>query len=547
VRAVMLLSYSAFWGVCALSPLRVSAQPKPPDNANNAQATPPGTEEPATEDSPRSTLADFFRLAHSGQYSNAAKYLELPVSEEARGAQLAARLTAVLDRHAWVDLNTVSAAPGGDADDGLPPGVDEIGKIPSEGETTQPVRLVHRGPSETRWQFSRVTVQRVDAWYEALPHRWLIELAPEPLLRMGPANMLWAQWVALPAFLLVVLSIGVALSRGSRRALAPLAKRTATRWDDALLVRLASPITAGWTLLVAYALLPLLGLYAPALAVADRAIRALLFATFFWTLARSVDVAGQMFADSQWNHGAPTTRSLLLFGSRVGKFFVAALAVVALFSELGYPVASLIAGLGVGGIAVALAAQKSLENLIGAFAIAMDQPFREGDFVRVDGCTGTVEVIGMRSTRFRTLDRTLISIPNGKLADMRVETFAARDRVRFGFTFGVTYRTTEAQMRRILADSERLLREHPKIWPDGIGVRFKEFGETGLLLEAGAWFNTRDFDEFTLIRQDLLLQLMAVVQRAGARFAFPTRQLEVTDARELKVENASPASTQSSH
>jgi MscS family membrane protein len=518
--------------VCGLA---VAAQ------TSRAQSAPVASEaaaEAPSEDTPRSSVERFLALARSGRYAEAAKYLELPVSDAGRGPQLAQRLKSVLDRHAWIKLASLSAAPGGDPDDGLPQGVDEIAKVPIEAGVREPVRLVRRGPADARWVFSRVTVQRVDAWYSSLPHRWLLELAPEPLLRMGPGSMLWAQWAALPVFLLVVWTCGVGLSRASRSLLARIAQRTATRWDDALLTRLASPITFGWTLVVAQFLTPLLGLYEPAQHFTERTIRALLFATFFWALARLVDVAGQMFAEAQWGHGSPATRALLLFGSRIGKTFVAALALVALFSELGYPVASLIAGLGVGGIAVALAAQKSLENLIGAFALAVDQPFREGDFVRIDDLLGNVETIGIRSTRIRTLDRTLVSIPNGKLADMRLETFAARDRIRMAFTFGLSYATTEPQMRNVLDGSERLLRGHVKIWPDGVSVRFKEFGESALIVEVGAYFRTADFNEFTLIRQDLLLQFMAVVESAGTSFAFPRRTVELIERRpEARVDS----------
>jgi MscS family membrane protein len=491
------------------------------------------SDQPA-EDSPRSTLAHFFDLSRRGQYAAAAKYLDLSDDAE-RGPQLASRLRAVLERFAWIDLDKVSAAPSGDQADNLAPGVEEVAQIPIGGGVFEPVRLVRRGPAEARWLFSRVTVQRIDGWYEHLPHRWLLELSPEPLLRMGPWNLLWAQWLCVPIFFMLVFSGGVTLSRAMQRLLAPIAKRTSTRWDDALLTRLGSPLTIVMGLLIAYLLIPWLGLYEPALQFAHRTIRAVLFAAFFWGLARSVDVAGQVYAGSRWGQGAPATRALLLFGSRIGKLFVAALALVALFSELGYSVTSLLAGLGVGGIAVALAAQKSLENLIGAFAIAMDQPFREGDFVRIDNFVGTVEVIGMRSTRVRTPDRTLISIPNGKLADMRLETFAARDRVRLGFSFGLTYATTAGQMREVLSGFEKLLKEHPKIWPEGVAVRFREFGEYALLIEVGAWFATTDFDEFTIMRQELLLQFMAIVERAGARFALPTRTLELNrgDANDL--------------
>jgi MscS family membrane protein len=215
----------------------------------------------------------------------------------------------------------------------------------------------------------------------------------------------------------------------------------------------------------------------------------------------------------------------------VGKVLVVAIAVVALLSELGYPVASLVAGLGIGGLAVALAAQKSLENLFGAFAIGGDQPFREGDFVRVEDFVGTVERVGLRSTRIRTLDRTLITIPNGKLAEMRLESFAARDRMRLWCTVHLVYGTTAHQMREVLAGLERVLREHPKIWPDALTVRFTDLGESSLRIEVMAWFQT-DWDEFQLIRQEMLIQFLAVVEKAGTSFAFPTRTLHLvpTDA-----------------
>jgi len=152
----------------------------------------------------------------------------------------------------------------------------------------------------------------------------------------------------------------------------------------------------------------------------------------------------------------------------MSKVAVLILAVIALLSAWGYSVASLLAGLGIGGLAVALAAQKTVENLFGAFSIGVDQPFREGDFVKVEDFVGTVEVIGLRSTKIRTLDRTLITLPNGKLSDMRLESFAARDRIRLACSLGLVYETTTAQMRQVLAELEKRLRAHPKIWPDAV-------------------------------------------------------------------------------
>jgi MscS family membrane protein len=204
------------------------------------------------------------------------------------------------------------------------------------------------------------------------------------------------------------------------------------------------------------------------------------------------------------------------------------LATVAIISELGYPVASLIAGLGIGGLALALASQKTVENLFGAFSIGVDQPLREGDFVKVeDFMMGTVEAIGLRSTRVRTLDRTIVTIPNGKLAEMRIESFAVRDRIRLACTLGLVYGTTASQMRLVVAGLEQTLREHPKIFSEGITVRFKELSPSSLDIEIMAWFTTADYAEFQLIRQDLLLAFMEIVEKAGTAFAFPTRTVHL--------------------
>ena len=303
--------------------------------------------------------------------------------------------------------------------------------------------------------------------------------------------------------------------------------RTATRWDDELLARTAGPLTLGWTLAMVYVLLPWLELYKPAEDFIYRFLRGGGLVIFFWALARSVDVARQVLVGATWTKDHPSARALLPLAARVVKVLVIILAFVALLSELGYPVTSLVAGLGIGGLAFALAAQKTVENLFGAFSLGADQPFREGDFVHIEDFVGTVEAIGLRSTRIRTLDRTLISIPNGKLAEMRLESFTARDRLRLACTIGLVYETTVSQMRDVLAGLEGVLRAHPKIWPDAVVVRFGSFGNSSLNIDVMAWFLTTDWGEFQIIRQDVLLQFMEVVEKAGSSFAFPTRTVHV--------------------
>lgn len=486
------------------------------------------SEDRASPESPRAALLDFFELAREGQYEDAARYLDLPRSEYGRGPLLARRLKDVLDRYAWIEPDRVSAAQLGDTTDGLPAGVDQIATIPVPGGYHEPVRMVaHTDPSGTRWLFSRATVGHVDQWYQMLPNRWALERLPEPLQRPGPLELLWWQWLALPLLVIVAWGIGYVLSRLARWLLQHSTARTSATWDDAVVRRLGGPLTLALTLVALYALIPVMSPYAPAAASLHRGIRVGWFIAFFWALLRTVDVLRVVLATSAWALARPASRSLLPLGARVAKVLIYAMAIGAILSILGYPAASLITGFGIGGLAVALAAQKTMENLFGAFSIGVDQPFREGDFVKIEDFVGTVEQIGLRSTRVRTLDRTLITIPNGKLADMRTESFAVRDRIRFFGTFGLVYETTAAQMREVLAGFERVLREHPKLWPDSYTVRFASMGASTLNVEVMAWFLTADWNEFTTIRQEVLLAFMDVVERAGTGFAFPTQTVHV--------------------
>jgi MscS family membrane protein len=312
-----------------------------------------------------------------------------------------------------------------------------------------------------------------------------------------------------------------------RPLLARATSRTSTAWDDAVFARLGAPFTAACTLATTGALLPWLGLYQPAAVASYRGLRAGFLVVFFWALWRLVDVARQVITNTRWARTAASSRSLVPLGSRVAKVVVGAFATVAVLSLLGYPVASLVAGLGLGGLALALAAQKTVENMFGAFSLGVDQPFREGDFVRIEDFVGTVEAIGLRSTRFRTLDRTIVSLPNGKLADMRLESFTARDRMRLATVISLVRGTTAAQMREVLAGLERVLRAHPKIWPDAVVVRLSGIAASSLDIEVMAWFETPEWSEFQLIRQEILLQFMEVVERSGTSFAFPTQTIHL--------------------
>jgi MscS family membrane protein len=358
---------------------------------------------------------------------------------------------------------------------------------------------------------------------------------PDPLLAPGPRGLLWWQWLALPVLLALAAAAGAILGWVTRKILGHLAARTRTPWDDEILARAVGPITAFWAIAVYTALHPWLALTHAADEVLRHGLRAAVYLALFWGAARVVNVAFAFAGEAPWTRANPSLAGLLPLGRKMAKVVLVALGLISVLNELGFQVASLLAGLGIGGIALALAAQKTVENLFGSIAIGVDQPFRVGDFVKVEDFVGTVETIGMRSTRFRTLDRTLVTIPNGRLADMRSETFTARDRFRLFANLGVVYGTTGAQMRAVMAGLEATLRAHPKVWPDAVIVRFSEFRESSLNLEVMAWFLTADWNEFTAIRTEIFLRFLEVVEQAGTSFAFPTRTLHLAGERAREV------------
>jgi MscS family membrane protein len=509
-------------GLLATEPARGVPVPAP-----SASATAP-LEEKIDDDSPRAAVSEFLSACDEGHYQEAAEHLELWPTEVPRGPVLARMLKAVLDRHLSIDLDSLSADSLGNRTDSLPAHIDVLGKIPVASGKVEPVHLVRRERDNgARWLFMHATVLRIDPWFDELPHRWMLDHLPEPLLRPGPRGVLRWQWIALPLLVLLSLAMGTLLTRVLIRLLRAVTSRTPPTWDDTMVARIGGPLTVMIGVGISQLVLPLLALYPGAETFVSGMLRTVLFVAFFWTLLRAVDVVHDIIRASPWGQSHIASRSLLSLGARITKVGFGVLATVAVISELGYPVASIIAGLGIGGLAVALASQKTVENLFGAFSIGVDQPFREGDLVSFDNVSGTVESIGLRSTRMRTLDRTLITIPNGKLAEMRIESFAGRDRCRLACTLGLVYGTSANQMRLVVAGLEQTLRQHPKIWADGITVRFKELTASSLDIEIGAWFDTPDYNEFQLIRQDVLLQFMEVVEKAGTSFAFPTRTVHL--------------------
>lgn len=358
---------------------------------------------------------------------------------------------------------------------------------------------------------------------DTLDARWIHGLLPEPLLHPGPFGLLRWQWLALPALTLLAFALGRLLGHVSRVVLRGLFKRTATVWDDELLREITPALSLVWSLLVADALLPALALKPAVFDAARSLLAAGLSVAIAWTLWRSVFVLCQLLLERPGMAGNPSARSLVGVGAVIAKILIWVIGIFTVAAAFGYKLDTALAGLGIGGIAVALGAQKMIENLFGSLSLGIDQPFHLDDLVTVDAVTGTVERIGFRSTRIRTADRTLVSIPNGKLADMRIETMAARDRRRFALTLSLDHSSSSAQATRFIDGVKRVLGSHPYVWPGQIIVSLADVDLYGWDIEIVVWFQTIDDSEFRNYREEVLLAVMEVVQQAGVSLAWRPR------------------------
>jgi MscS family membrane protein len=525
--ALLVANGSAF--AAQLGPLSVSTA-KPVSSEGDGAAA-PHVEEKVAPDSPRAAIGEFTTLTRNGDYVKAARYLDLAAVDASDGPVLAKRMRDVLDRHLWIDPSKLSPEPHGADDDGLAPDRDELGSVPGPAGKPEPVVIVRRvDRSGPRWQFSSTTVARIDPWYEHLENRWLLDHLPKWSLRFGPHELRWWQWLALPPLLLCGVLVAFVVTRLSRI----LIRRVLAGNSAEFLRRMRGPAMLAWTVITSYAILPWLGLYEPADAFVRRGLSAGLLVALFWALWKAVELSQHTVSSAHWARNSMTAASLLMLGARLGKFVVAAFAFVAVLAELGYPVTSIITGLGIGGIALALAAQKTVENLFGAFSLAIDQPFREGDVIQVDGISGTVESIGLRSTRIRTVDRTLITIPNGKLAEMRVETITARDRLRFYCVLGVAHSPAK-QITAILQGVERILQDNPLVANDSISVRLIALTDSAMNLEIVAMVETSDYARFLEVRQGLLLGIVETVDKSGSSLAHPVSSIRLTEADQAQL------------
>jgi MscS family membrane protein len=495
--------------------LPAPAAPAKPDNAPT---------DPLGRQTPNGTLLGFLQAVQAGNFVSAAQYLQMsPARRNLQGEQVSTELKAVLDSAFVGSLRAVSTNPEGTLQAGLPPDREKIGTLSVDDSEADVILVRVNDPNAGKiWVFSAETLAKVHELYELLQAHEVETHVPRVLVRaqfLGMSVWLWlalllaaAVAAGLAWLLLELVAFPMQLWRGYRHLprMADWRKVSGPLW-----------LVVGVTIhriLISYLGLPLLHRHYYYLTA-----RVVLIFGATWLALRELTRIMDRLRDRAIARGSTGTGSLVLLGRRVVKALVVIFAGLTLLGVLGFNLTTALAGLGIGGLAIGFGAQKTIENLFGGISLLGDEVIRVGDSCNFNGRVGTVEDISLRSTRIRTVERTELSIPNGALATMNIENLSRRDKILLNPKFGLRSETTPDQLRYVLTEARRLLYQHPKVETSTARVRFSSFEDSWLNVEMFSYILTRDFTEFTAIREDILLRLMTIVEQAGTGFAFPSQ------------------------
>jgi len=499
------------------------AQTSPAGTASQPDtAAPPAAEDPLGRSTPFGAVTGFVRAADRADFALAADYLETRM-RGARAEELARQLHLVLNRGLSADLDRLSRVAEGNLQDGLPAARDRVGTVgSSSGSVEILVNRIERPDQPPIWLFAADTLELIPTAADELAAFDLEAYLPRPLVETTFLSQPLYWWMTLPLFLGLAWLLGSVLARTLLLLLRPLLRVITKEPDD----RTSATVTAPIRLILVALVIRLFSMISPTLQMRQSETR----------FAAIVAIIGLAWLIVRLSHIVTELRSRRLRQRRMlgrvavvtlfGRLFSAAVVVVAglaLLYRAGVDLTAILAGLGIGGIGLALAAQKTLENLLGGIMIISDEPVRVGDFCQVGDQTGTVEDIGLRSTKIRTLSRTVVAVPNGQLASMNIENFAQRDKFWLRHTIGVRYETSADQMRYLLAKVRSLLHAHPRVERDGARIRFVGLATSSLDLEVFAYVHASDMAEFLAIQEDLLLRIMDLVDESGTSIAFPSQ------------------------
>lgn len=490
-----------------------------------ANAGPPDSQVPEDEferGTPRTAMEAYLRAARRGEFERAAEYLDFRnVAEEVLAIgkpALAEDFFQILDRTLWVDLDELSLRPEGKLQDGLPNYRESLGKIETRhGQLTLLLQRVPRGDGVSIWKVSNATVARIPELSEEFAYgplgQWMSDHVPRISLLNVPL-WIWLLLLSLlgTTWLLVWLLISAVLRWGG-------ANPSPVRQSVNALLRGPLCLMAALILSGQFVAVESLGVSVAAVLRAQT----LWLVCWAWTLNGVISLLAELYLQRHKDSPTGLMHALLRPGATVAKSIVVVIIALLWLENLGFSPTAALAGLGIGGLAFALAAQKSIENMIGALTLYVSSPVKVGQLCRFGTQVGVIEEIGLRATRVRTLDRSVVHIPNASFADMQLENISQRERIAYRPVIHLDGRSLPPQLllNELLDQMRQVLNEHERVADDVVRVRFKAFEHHALLIDVLAYVETTDYNDYLEVAESLNLALLACVQKAGVRLASP--------------------------
>jgi len=549
-RGFVFLAFALALTLAACLPLSAQSPLTQILQGSSATGSPSKPSDQLGRDTPYGTVFGFLQSAQSGDYSIAAQYLQMsPARRQAEGDALAMKLNVAMNRAFGGSLRP-SRQPEGTPQEDVPLDHQRLGTM-SAGDVDADLNLVRvTDPAAGKiWLIASDTLVKVPELYDQVEARQVESRLPQWTVKHQLAGMPLWQWFAL--LLLIPVAAGTAW-------LLLVVLQIPLRWwarrhGQAELAQWRSVSGPAWLLvgavihriLASYLGLPLLPRH-----YYNQTVAVCVIIGFFWILWRIIRWFLQRVRNRALARGHSGTGSLMLLGERMIKAVVVIMALFLILGVLGFNMSTALAGVGIGTLAVGFGAQQTIANLFGGVSVLGDEVIRVGDVCKFGDRTGTVEDIGLRSTRVRTEERTLLAIPNGTVATINVENLSRRDKILFKTVLGLHTDTSAADLKRVLSEIFRVVSTHLKIETSTVRVRLVEVTSSALNVELVCYVLTRDFNEFAEVREDLLLRIMKFVEESGTNLASASQTLylsgdpastkEKIDAAAKKVaENAS--------
>lgn len=507
-------------------------------DAEHAQAA-EKPKDPLGRSTPHGTVFGFLQTVQHEKYKEATEYLQLSSYERAAtGVELAHKLHALMDNAFVGRVGALTYQEEGSIQPGVSLDHEEIGVFRLDGTET-PVELVHVSDPQAGdiWLFSSETLARVPDLFDQIESDRVGSHLPGFLSTTRILGTPLWRWIAF--LLLIPVAFGMAW------VLEKVADKGRRLWLDSrqhAVVRdiyssLTRPILLILTVLLHRIAVRFLGVPLLFRLYYQRTSNIILIAGIAWLAFRIVNRWGERARTRALSSSKEQSGSIVLLGQRILNVLIVIIAGLSMLAILGFNLTTAMAGLGIGSIALAFAAQKTLENLFGGVSIIGDQVVRVGEICRIADRQGTVEGISLRSTRIRTLQGTELSVPNGQLANMNLENLSRRARFLFEIRIGLRQETSPAQLRSFLSEVRELLLADARVGRDDFRARFVGIGESSFDLEIFCYILTSDLREFFAIREDLLLHILDLMTAKDIGLASPVRTLHFTRDQNLEDQN----------